>query len=80
MSGLQGTDTVTGIAEVYSDTNAGSSKTLSVTTYTVNDNNGGNNYNVTTLSTATGACARRVLKRSNSFLHALARNSPGFLS
>ena len=48
VSGLQGTDSVTGLAEVYADINAGSSKTLSITSYTINDGDGGNNYSVTT--------------------------------
>ena len=54
VSGLKGTDTVTGVAERYDTANAGSGKTLSVSAYTVNDGNGGKNYTVTTASVATG--------------------------
>src|SRR5205814_1928583 len=54
VSGLIGNDTVTNAAEVYADANAGSSKTLSVSAYTVNDNNSGNNYTVTTVADTTG--------------------------
>ena len=56
-TGLQYNDTVTGVAEVYTETppNAGTGLTLSISAYTVNDGNSGGNYNVTTkLSTATG--------------------------
>ncbi len=48
MTGLVGNDSVTGLAEVYSDKNAGSSKTLSVSAYTITDGNSGNNYAVVT--------------------------------
>jgi trimeric autotransporter adhesin len=52
-SGLQGSDTVTGLSQAFDSKNAGS-RTLSVNTgYTVNDGNGGNNYIVAT-NTATG--------------------------
>ncbi len=49
VSGLQGTDTVSGLAEVYADRHAGTAKSLSVSAYTVNDGNGGNNYTVATI-------------------------------
>ncbi len=52
--GLQGTDTVTGLAEIYGDPSIGSGKTLSVAGYTINDGNGGNNYAVTTVNNTTG--------------------------
>ncbi len=62
VSGLVGTDSVTGLAEVYSDKNVGTSKTLSVTSaYTVNDNNGGNNYTVTTVTNTTGSITKANL-------------------
>ncbi len=55
VSGLQGsTDTVTGLAETYDNANAGTGKTLSVSTYTVNDDNDGGNYAVSAVSTSTG--------------------------
>ena len=41
VSGLQTGDSVTGLTETYSDKNAGTGKTLSVTGYTVSDSNGG---------------------------------------
>ncbi len=37
-------DSVTGLVEVYSDRNAASGKTLTVSAYTVNDGNSGKNY------------------------------------
>ncbi len=61
VSGLVGSDSVTGLAEVYSDPNAGSSKTLSVSAYTVNDGNGGNNYIVTTVTNTTGLITKAAL-------------------
>jgi len=54
VSGLQGTDTVTGLAEVYDNSNAGTGKTLTVSAYTINDGNSGNNYAVTTVNDTTG--------------------------
>ena len=54
VSGLQGNDKVTGLAEVYGDPNIGSSKTLSVSAYTVSDGNGGGNYAVTTAVSSSG--------------------------
>jgi hypothetical protein len=53
--GLFAPDTVTGLAETYDTPNVGSAKTLSVvSTYTVNDGNGGNNYIVTAVANKTG--------------------------
>jgi YDG domain len=54
VSGLQGTDTVTGLTETYSDANVGTGKTLSVATYTVNDGNSGGNYTVSLVANTTG--------------------------
>src|SRR5207302_8005222 len=48
--GLVGSDTVTGKAETYDTANVGAGKTLSVSAYTVNDGNSGNNYTVTTVA------------------------------
>ena len=53
MTGLQGSDTVAALVEAYADANAGSGKSLSVTGYTVNDNNAGGNYAVSLVG-ATG--------------------------
>ncbi len=61
VSGLLGSDTATGLLEVYGDKNAGLSKTLSVSAYTVSDGNSGNNYVVTTVSTTTGVINRAGL-------------------
>ena len=54
VSGLQGSDSVTGLAEVYDTRNAGTGKTLSVSAYTVNDGNSGNNYTVHTAANTQG--------------------------
>ncbi len=45
---------MTNLAEVYTDPNVGTGKTLSVSAYTINDGNGGNNYTVTTIDDHTG--------------------------
>ncbi len=62
VSGLQGSDTATGLAEVYSDVNVGSNKTLSVSAYTITDGNGGNNYTVGTVTNTTGSISKANLK------------------
>jgi filamentous hemagglutinin family protein len=54
VSGLQGSDSVTGMGEVYTDPNAGAGKTLVVNGYTVNDGNGGHNYAVNLVNNGTG--------------------------
>ncbi len=61
VAGLIGADTVTGLTEVYTDRNAGSSKTLSVSSYTVSDGNSGNNYTVTTVTNTTGVITKAAL-------------------
>ncbi len=61
VSGLIGTDTATGLAEVYTDPNVGTGKTLSVSAYTINDGNGGNNYTVTTVTNTTGVITKASL-------------------
>ncbi len=62
VTGLLGSDTVTGLGESYANANAGSSKTLSVNTgYTVNDGNGGNNYAVLTAANTTGVITKASL-------------------
>ena len=60
-TGQLGTDTVTNVTEAYSDANAGTSKTLTVSYYVVNDGNSGNNYKVTTVSDKTGAVTPAAL-------------------
>jgi trimeric autotransporter adhesin len=61
VTGLQGTDRVTGLAETYDNKNAGTGKTLSVTTYTVNDGNNGNNYTVNKTPNSTGVITQAPL-------------------
>ena len=54
-TGLQTGDTLTGLSEAYTDKNAGTGKTLSVSSgYTLTDGNSGNNYTVTTVPDTTG--------------------------
>jgi hypothetical protein len=53
-TGLQTGDTATGLVETYDNVNAGNSKVLSVTSYTVNDGNNGGNYTVTLVANNTG--------------------------
>ncbi len=54
VGGLQTGDTVSGKAQTFDTKNVGTSKTLSVSAYTVNDGNSGGNYTVTTHSVNTG--------------------------
>jgi len=54
VSGLVSGDTVKGLAETYSDPNAATGKTLSVSAYNVNDGNSGGNYIVTLMPNTTG--------------------------
>ena len=61
VSGLQTGDSVTGLTETYSDKNAGTGKTLSVTGYTVSDSNGGGNYTVNTVTDTTGVIDKAAL-------------------
>ncbi len=61
VTGLQGADTATGLLEVYNDRNGGADKTLSVSNYTVNDGNSGNNYSVTTLANTAGVISQASL-------------------
>ncbi len=60
-SGLQGSDTVTGLAETYDTKNSGTGKTLSVSAYTVNDGNSGNNYTVNTAASVAGIINKATL-------------------
>jgi uncharacterized protein YfiM (DUF2279 family) len=60
-SGLQGSDTVTSLAEIYDTKNAGTGKTLSVSAYTVNDGNSGNNYTVNTAISTAGVINKVTL-------------------
>jgi hypothetical protein len=47
-------DTVSGLAETYDTANAGTGKTMSVSTYTINDGNNGKNYSVTKVTNTSG--------------------------
>ena len=60
VSGLQGSDTVTGLAETYDTQNAGTGKTLSVSSYTVNDGNSGGNYTVNTVTSTAGVIEQAI--------------------
>ena len=61
VSGLQPGDTVSGLSEAYASKNAGTGLTLTVTSYTVNDGNGGANYSVSTANNTTGAILARAI-------------------
>ncbi len=54
VAGLQGFDSVTGLAETYDTKNAGTGKTLTVSAYTVNDGNAGANYSVNLVASSAG--------------------------
>jgi len=54
VSGLQGSDSVTGLVETYDTKNVGSGKTLNVSAYTVNDGNSGGNYMISTVASPAG--------------------------
>ena len=59
--GLVGGDTVTGLTQAYSDRNAGTNKTQTVTAYTVNDGFSGGNYTVATVNNTTGVINQAAL-------------------
>ncbi|MBN1664273.1 MAG: filamentous hemagglutinin N-terminal domain-containing protein, partial [Deltaproteobacteria bacterium] len=61
IAGLKFADTVTGARESYADKYAGTNKVLSVTGYTINDGNGGNNYHVTLVDNTTGVITARPI-------------------
>ncbi len=54
ISGIKGTDTATGLTEIYADANVGTGKILSIAAYTINDGNGGNNYSITLRTNSNG--------------------------
>ena len=60
-SALFGTDSVTGLAEVYAGKNVGTGLVLTVSAYTVNDGNSGGNYTVTPVSNTTGVITQAPL-------------------
>jgi hypothetical protein len=62
VSGLQGSDSISGLTEVYDTRNAGTGKTLSVASgYTVNDGDSGGNYTVNTVTDTTGVIDKAAL-------------------
>ncbi len=61
VSGLKGSDTVTGMTEVYANANAGFGKTLSVSAYIVNDGNNGGDYTVNPLAKNSGVINKAIL-------------------
>ncbi len=62
VTGLLGSDMVTGLTESYADKNAGTGKTLSVNSgYMVNDGNAGANYTVSTVNAGTGVITQANL-------------------
>ena len=62
ISGLKTGDTVTSLAEVYTDKNVGSGKTLNVKAgFVINDGNAGGNYIVSTVSSTAGVINPKVL-------------------
>jgi biopolymer transport protein ExbD len=67
VSGLKGTDSVTGLAQAFDTRNAGTGKTISVTAYTVNDGNLGNNYIVSTYTVTNGVINKAALTITAAF-------------
>ena len=62
VSGLMGADNVTGKSELYADAETlVLERVLSVSAYTINDGNSGNNYAVTTLTNTTGVINKAPL-------------------
>jgi autotransporter-associated beta strand protein len=62
-AGLKGSDTVTGLSQVFDSQNAGNRTVRVSPGYAVSDGNGGGNYTVT-LNTASGVIAQRILALS----------------
>jgi len=61
VAGLVGGDTVTNMQQTFDTKDWGIGKTLTVTGYTVNDGNSGNDYGVTTFQNVTGSISRRAV-------------------
>ena len=79
VTGLQGSDSVGGLAQVYADANVGAGKTLSVSAYTVSDGFGGGNYTVTTVVNASGVINPAALTiRTNDTSRPAAQPNPPF--
>ena len=61
VTGLLGSDTVTGLSETYNNKNVGTGKTLTVAGYTVSDGNSGGNYTVTPAISTAGVITARLI-------------------
>lgn len=63
VTGLFGSDRVTGLWQQFADDNAGTGKIINIKSgFVVDDGNGGNNYTVSTASTNTGVITPALLK------------------
>jgi hypothetical protein len=88
VTGLQGFDSATGLTETYDTKNAGTGKTLTVSTYSINDGNGGANYSVNLAASSAGvinSATLMVTANSESKMYgqpnpALTANISGFVS
>jgi hypothetical protein len=74
-TGLQAGDSLTGLIEVYLDPFVGTGKTLRVTSFSLNDGNGGNNYSVTSVDNNAG-----VIRLASSSVFVLNPTASGALS
>ncbi len=61
------TDTISGGSFAYTDKNAGTNKTVTVNGVTVNDGNGGNNYDVTYVANTSSSILQKTLTIGGSF-------------
>jgi len=61
VSGLVGGDTANGLTQAYDNKRVSGNKTLSVSGYTINDGNNGNNYTVVTAANHSGAISKAAL-------------------
>jgi hypothetical protein len=79
VTGLQGADSVSGLAQTYADANVGTGKTLSVSSYTVNDGFGGGNYTISTVISTGGVITPAPLTvRTNDSSRPVAQPNPPF--
>jgi hypothetical protein len=61
VSGLQSGDSIAGLLQTYDNKNVGTGKTMSVSAYTVNDGNSGNNYSISLGTNTAGVITQKVL-------------------
>jgi hypothetical protein len=81
VSGLQGSDSISGLGEAYADKNAGTGKTLAVGSgYVVNDGNGGGNYTVSLVNNTTGSItpANLTVTANNDAKFVTQTDTPGY--